>query len=90
VFTCCTKYVGETIPDRTATRNFTVLVHAPSAAAQVTGSGRENPNAISSDSMPNSSARNANCLCAAMSGTPLLSAAALALRIVSPTEDRLQ
>src|SRR5256885_2930637 len=90
VLICCTKYVGEEMPDRIATRNLIRSVSEPSAADQPNGSGRANPNAISSASIPHRSASRQKSACRPRSGAPLICVWACVRRIASPTDDRLQ
>src|SRR5256885_7473283 len=90
VLICCTKYVGEEMPDRIATRNLIRSVSEPSAADQPNGSGRANPNAISSASIPHRSASRQKSACSFRSGAPLICVWACVRRIASPTDDRLQ
>src|ERR1051326_8467862 len=90
VLTCCTKSVGEIVPERTATMNLIRSVSWPSAAASVSGSGRAKENAVSSDSTPHSSACLQNRTSAPRSGVPESAARALARRSLSPADDMLQ
>src|ERR1051326_895505 len=90
VLTCCTKSVGEIVPERTATMNLIRSVSWPSAAASVSGSGRAKENAVSSDSNPHSSACLQNRTSAPRSGVPESAARALARRSLSPADDMLQ
>src|SRR5262245_45191952 len=90
VLTCWTKYVGEEMPDRIATRKLMVSVRVPRAADQLKGSGRANPKAISSDSIPHRSAARQKATCASSSGAPLMLHWACERRRFSPTEERLQ
>src|SRR5712692_6549428 len=65
-------------------------VFMPRAAESVIGSGRVKPKAISSESIPHSSARRQNSTWRSRLKSPDISVVALVLRSLSPTCDKLQ
>src|SRR5713226_10345551 len=90
VLTCCTNKVGDRTPGRAATMNLIRWVFMPRAAESVIGSGRVKPKAISSESIPHSSARRQNSTWRSRLSSPAISVVALVLRSLSPTCDKLQ
>src|SRR5258708_15574380 len=70
--------------------NLIRLVFMPSAAESVIGSGRVNPKAISSESIPHSSARRQNSTWRSRLSSLVISVVALVRRNLSPSCDRLQ
>src|SRR5437763_11251038 len=90
VLTCCTKSVGDRTPGRQATMNLILLVFIPRAADRFIGSGLVDPKAINKESIPLSSARRQNSICASRLRSPLISVVTLDLLNLSPTCERLQ
>src|ERR1051325_5838517 len=87
--TCCTNTVGEKMPERTATMNLIFVVFMPMAAARTMGSGRWKPKAVSTESMPHSSACRQKLTSVSSSWMPTAERAC-APRYFSPAEDMLQ